>query len=64
MQDGYRVALPEYLVDAPPADPAEAAALAEAAAEVSSLADGWVSRLRGLAEVSGGTCFSGEGPGC
>eukprot|EP00887_Chlorella_sp_A99_P005102 scaffold25.g5102.t1 len=57
-RDGYRVAQPEYICDEPPAAAVGATAggaaaeqLAELAAEVSALADGWVDRLRGLVQA-------------
>lgn len=60
-QDGYRVAQPEYICDEPPAAAVGATAggaaaeqLAELAAEVSALADGWVDRLRGLVQMRRG----------
>lgn len=59
IQDGYRVARPEYLQDEAPAETsAEAASLLEAAAEVEALADAFVEQLRGLAQVGGLPCRS------
>lgn len=54
LQDGYRMARPAFFSDeAPEPDSPEAAALAQAAGEVEALADAFVERLRGLAQVGG-----------
>jgi hypothetical protein len=50
-QDGYRVATPEFLTDAPVgAGSPEAAALAALAGEVETMAGTWVDRLRSLGQ--------------
>ena len=46
-QDGYRMALPEPLMDSPvPADSAGVAELRRLCAEVTRLAEQWVDRVR------------------
>ena len=53
LQDGYRVARPEYVTDDDPAaDTPASTALQQEAAEVEALADSWVDRLRTLAQAS------------
>lgn len=54
LQDGYRVARPEYFGDVAPEPGSEAAAaLREASDEVERLADAWAERLRRLSQVRG-----------
>mmetsp|Transcript_14889 Transcript_14889/g.44946 ORF Transcript_14889/g.44946 Transcript_14889/m.44946 type:complete len:483 (+) Transcript_14889:291-1739(+) len=48
-QDGYRVAIPEFIEDEPPEEGSEAEALREVEADVEARADAWVHRIQVIA---------------